>query len=366
MPTLTTRRHSFGSNVSLRAVEGLLLEWDPSADHDYETTLDLRECRHVERGADFRLANALRRWSAGRIIVLVSSDTDTQSSAWFRLFTRSGLGRAIALHAHAVLAGSCDIRDELREYYGDSTATHAINSVMFANLESGAIAPTIERFDTTLTSALRQHVVRAHRALGHDDLDSLTRLAQEAVTNVVDHAFNAPWQEVGAPLSYLSVSWYKTITAAGDELGGVRRYLDLHHARRDPTQPMLGWLEIVVADDGVGVAARQHQLDESVVYRGDVSVEDAALLEAMSASATVKLRTLDCEIRGDPGLGTTIILKRLGALGAYAALRTGRRVLEFDPYRSDAFELRPTTLGWMPGTAVQALIPIRDPQLRLA
>lgn len=90
------------------------------------------------------------------------------------------------------------------------------------------------------------------------------------------------------------------------------------------------------------------------------------LLDALQSSGTVKLRALDTQLRGDPGHGTTIMLEQLRSLKAYAALRTGRRLVEFDPWRHEGFEVNDAELGWLPGTAVQVLLPVLDPQLQLS
>src|ERR1044072_576955 len=150
--TLTTREHAFRTSVNLHEVECLLLAWHPRHDRDSETKLDLSECRNVDRGADVRLTNAMRRWSAGRLVGTLAADLDMNSHAWFQLFTRSGLGRAIALHADAVLSGTRDVRSALREYHLGGRGPHASNCVMFTDLQSGALVPSIERFTRTVES----------------------------------------------------------------------------------------------------------------------------------------------------------------------------------------------------------------------
>ena len=359
MSTLTTRTHPFRHSVGLDEVEALLGSWSIDSDSDTETVLDLSECRNVDTGAGMRLANAMRRWAAGRLVVLVPTDIDLQSSDWFRLFTRSGLGWAIAAHAIAVHSGDQDIAEHVRGYYATTSSSHASNCLMFHGIEDGALVPTQDRFVSTVLQGMRQYLGHAHEAISPADRRSLARLAHEAVTNVVDHAFAAPWHEQGVPLGYLSLRWYRTISAKNDELGGLHTYIQAHHERLAPTDTIAGWMEIVVADDGVGIAARQAQVDEASMYSGSITAEDEALDGALQSSATVKLRTLDAQVRGEPGYGTAIILECLSSIKAYAALRTGRCLVEFDPWRYQRFELSadsPRLAAWDrdPGVAAGA------------
>jgi hypothetical protein len=363
--TLTTRTHTFGASVSVDEIEACLLSWPAASDADAETVLNLSECRNVEAGAGVRLTNAMRRWSAGRLVVSLPADVDLRGSDWFRLFTRSGLGWAMAAHAFAVYAGEREIAEELSSYYEATSSSHAVNCVMFRGIDDGALVPTQDRFVSTMLQAMREHLRSAYASVEAGDRRLLARLAHEAVTNVVDHAFAVPWEETGTALSYLSVRWYKTISANNNELGGLRSYIDGHHAKLAPTDTIAGWMEIVVADDGVGIAARHAQVEEAREYSGPIAAEDDALRQALASSGTVKLRALDAQLRGQPGYGTSIMLECLKTVKAYAALRTGRRLIEFDPWRQERFELHDSEFGWLPGTAVQVLLPVLDPQLRI-
>lgn len=365
MATLTRREHAFGNSVGLHEIEELLLTWPAGSDADAVTVLDLEHCRNVDTGAGVRLANAMRRWAAGRLVVRVAPDVDLGGSDWFRLYTRSGIGLGLATHAAVVRSGARDIVADIREYYTTMSQRHAMNCVIFTGLESGALVPTKARFLSTMLDAVHKHLPLAHAVVASADRRSLARLAHEAVTNVVDHAFGHPWSEQGERLSYMSVRWYKTISASADELGGLRSYIATHRANLAPEEALAGWMEIVIADDGVGMASRQAQLDESSIFAGSGDEEERALREALEDSVTVKLRALDAQIRGDPGYGTTIMLECLQGLRAYAGLRTGRRLVEFDPWRHDGFELSEQELGWLPGTVVHVLLPVVHPQLRL-
>jgi hypothetical protein len=365
LTTLLRRSHHFRHSVGLGEVERCLLDWNAEEDSEAETELDLSLLRNVESGAGVRLTNAMRRWSAGRLVVVLAPDVDLHSSEWFRLFTRSGIGWALATHATLIRSGEREFSEEIRSYYATLGSTEANNCLMYRGLESGAMAPNQDRFIASLFASMREHVSRAEKWIEIEDRRSIARLAYEAIANVIDHAFGSPWQAGAEQLSYLSVRWYQTISASSDDLGGLYSYRQSHCRSLDPGEEISGWLEIVVADDGVGIAARHHQISEKAIYAGPIAIEDAALSEALKSSATVKLRALDAQLRGEPGYGTTIMAECLKRAGAYAALRTGRRLVEYDPWRHGQFELHDAELGWMPGTAVQVLLPVLNPQLRL-
>lgn len=365
MTTLLRRSHDFRHAVSVEQVELCLLQWRAAEDAENETELDLSALRNVEPGAGIRLANAMRRWATGRLVIDLAPGLDLKGSEWFRLFSRSGIGWAIAAHAKEVRSGERDVTAEIRAYYEGLGSTVANNCLMYRDLESGALAPNQDRFIAILFAAMREHLARAEEWIEIEDRRALARLAYEAIANVIDHAFGSPWPGECEQLSYLSVRWYQTISTASDTLGGLRSFHQSHCRSLGPGEDISGWLEIVVADDGVGIAARQRQHAEESIYRGPIAEEDASLREALSTSATVKLRARDAQLRGEPGYGTTIMVECLRRVGAYAALRTGRRLVEFDPWRQREFEVNRAELGWMPGTAVQVLLPVHDPQLRL-
>lgn len=191
-------------------------------------------------------------------------------------------------------------------------------------------------------------------------------MAFEAVTNVVDHAYRQPWEPAGCSLSYLSLRYYEKLTAKRGEHVGLQAYISRAKAdARAANQAIIGWVELVVCDDGVGIAARQSR--NSDVYRDAPELEEQSLRDALSTRESIKLLTRDAVTVGEPGYGYTLIADALERLGAHAALRTGRRLAELDGTLPDAknFRLRADVLGWMPGTALHVVFPLRDPQLHI-
>lgn len=364
MTTLTQIRHDFQTSVGVDEVESLLVRVPAPERSAIEWILDFSRCRHVDPGAGFRLGNALQSWSRGRVLVLVP-DLEDFSGAWFRNFTRSGLGLSIAAHADEVTSQAQDVTDAVRDYYRGHRSTSTTNYAVESGIETGALIPSRERFGATFNMLLVRSMPRADRSLPHDDRMAVIQLAHEAVTNVVDHAFQLPWEGADEVVAYFSLRWYQTITSADASVGALADYIRAHRDQLDDNHAIAGWLEVVVNDDGVGVPAR-HSLDRDI-YEGPVEHEDAALTDALSMASSVKLKARDAVVRGDPGYGMTIITAALRRLGAYAALRTGRRLVEFDPFREPAaFSIREETLGVMPGTTMHVLVPILDLQLKLA
>jgi hypothetical protein len=361
MTTLTREAHAFGQNVGVREVEDLIAGITPADVEHVELTVDLSRCGHVDPGAGFRLGNAMRTWRRGRLVVLVP-DRPFSHPAWFQPFTRSGLGFAIAAHAAQVRAADRDVTAELRDYYAAVRLTGSGGYAIRANLHEGTLAPSRERFGRTFNDTLRQKLTQAHSLLDDDARLGLVRLGHEAVTNVFDHAYSAPLDDPSDPVAYLSLRWYKKLSSAPGDDGTLREYLERARGSLAEDERIAGWLELVVNDDGVGIGARQ-RLDGEI-YTRPVAEEDAAVAMALTRGETVKLQARDAIVRGDPGYGTSIILEGLTGANAYAALRTGRRLLEFDPtVGTAAFVRRDRELGCMPGTALHVVMPVLERQL---
>jgi len=363
-PLLQRVEHAFGSSIAVDEIEELLTRCPPDQDAEWSWSWDLSGVRNVQPGAGYRLGNALRRWAEGEVVAVVPQPGDF-SGSWFQTFTRSGIGLALARHATQILAADLDVTDDVRAYYaakGDSSST---NYGVRTRLETSMLTPDIDRFAAEF--------VRLARCVQFDVGDllqsgrrALVGLAFEAVLNVVDHAYEEPWIGSEPGLSYMSLRHYETMSATRGEQVGLSEYLSrAKAAARNDQQELRGWMELVVCDDGVGIAARQSR--NADVYREAEAVEESALIEALKANESIKLLTRDAVTVGEPGYGYTIIVDALTRLGAHADLRTGRRLAELDGTLPDTggFRLRETILGWMPGTALHIVLPVRDPQLRV-
>jgi hypothetical protein len=362
---LETVNVELGASVAVEQVEELLERVGPDADGEHAWELDLSGCRNVQPGAGYRLGNAMRRWARRDLSVVVPAPGDF-SGQWFQTFTRSGIGLALAMHASSMRSPEGDVTDAVREYYAEKGDVSGENYGVRTDLASGGLTPDIDRF-AAIFSELAKCVRLEASDLSSRQRTALTTLAHEAVLNVAEHAFASPWADDGRGLSYISLRYYKTLSAASGARGGLREYLARAAravARRK--QDLLGWVELVVCDDGIGVAARQRQ--DADIYSGPIEDEDQALDEALNTEASIKLEVGDVVTLTQPGLGYSLIADALIELDGYAALRSGRRLARLDGTNNeaDAFRLEDAPLGLMPGTVLHTVIPIRDPQLRIA
>ncbi len=364
MTTLQRLDHAFGQSIAVDEIETLLLRCTPDQDPERSWSINLSAVRNVQPGAGYRLGNALRRWAAAELLVVVPSPNDF-SGTWFQTFTRSGIGLALARHATQVLADGIDITEQIRAYYAEKGDTSSTNYGVRTRLQTSALTPDIDRFAAEFVR-LARNVQFDVGSLQLSERRALVALVFEAVLNVVNHAYEEPWTEPEPGLSYLSVRHYEKLSAKRGEESGLHDYISRAKDAADADQQDIrGWIELVVCDDGVGIAARQSR--NADVYVESADVERDALVKALRANESIKLQTRDAVTVGEPGYGYTIIIDALSRLGAHAALRTGRCLAELDGTldRADGFRLRDRTLGWMPGTALHVVLPIRDPRLRV-
>jgi hypothetical protein len=323
--------------------------------------LDFTACRHVDVGAGFRIGNVLRRLSSGRELIVHVPRIDFDagvSDTFFRAFTRSGLGPAIARFSSSVLSDGVEIGAALAAYYKRTLEVGTQNVVYFPDLHLGTLDVEDEgRFTTRFLAVLPR--VNVHPVeLEERALRSLVGLCFEAVQNVVDHATKKPLPPGTTILSYLSLRYYKAVSTSGD--GVMAAYL--RRLVRETRTESVRMLEIVVNDDGVGLPAR-HTLDMDTYWK-DFRREAEIVGEATSNSS-VKIRSGDARVRGGvAGAGYTKMRECLAILHAFASLRTGRCLAYLDGLagKQERFSLakdpRGQAFGYMPGTALQILMPL--------
>jgi hypothetical protein len=277
----------FGPSIDVERVEQLLERVPPAEDDTTAWELDLSECRNVQPGAGYRLGNAMRRWARGELSVVVPDPADF-SGQWFTIFTRSGIGLALAAYASSVRTPERDITEAVRGYYAEKGNVSGENYGVQADLAITGLTTDIDRF-AALFNDLAKRVRLEAGDLSARQRSALMTLAHEAALNVAEHAFASPWAEESRGVSYISLRYYKTLSAAGGARGGLRDYLRrAAHTIVGRKQDLLGWVEMVVCDDGVGIAARQRQsLD---IYSEPIEAEDGALDEALNSDASIKPR----------------------------------------------------------------------------
>ena len=179
------------------------------------------------------------------------------------------------------------------------------------------------QFQTLLARAFRS----ANIALPSELLFLVASLAFEATINAEEHGGVVVNRPYGVTLRGFAAIQHRD----GSQLhAAARAYVRSYTERFGP--PDLGWLEIVIVDNGMGVAfpgyyilARSKAWSNLNVYAQDVNLERARLEISLADGFTTKGawgRLITTQTR--PGSGTQHIRERLASVRGYAALRTGR------------------------------------------
>ncbi len=368
-PDSSINTFAFGHGLNLERAEKALIDIASLSKEVNEVSLDLASCMHVDVGAGWRLGNALRDLATrGKLRITVPELVTFDDQDWFLHFTRSGLGMAIAQYAAEVRTPSRDITGEIKDYYraprsyiGSPIPAWVASTFMTVpNLHLGVL-PVESEDEAKFKSVLREMLPNAHLDLGAftgPANDSLMQLLFEAVQNVWDHADQTPLSSGTRISSYLAIRYYRDIALPRTLSQEFRNYLERLPARLPKQADFVGYIEVVVGDDGVGMAARYAQ--NGSIYEGPFEAEAASLINALKDGASVKPRVRDATIRGVPGYGTTKITTDLRTLAAFAMLRTGRTLVFFDSTSPEpGFLMQDAPLGYLPGTVLQIVFPRR-------
>jgi hypothetical protein len=343
----------FKSRIDPEQAEAFIKDLDRADPANTNVTLRFVGYPYVTPGVGWRIGNALRPYSGKRLSV----EVPPVGGDWFRTFTRSGLGVAIATHAGKITCEGVDVSSRLKSLYIDKAARADQNAVFLGDLHHGlGVNPEREDlFREAVLASLKKVNVRPTN-FDRDRLQDVIKFAFEAVQNVYDHARRKPLHEHAKVVSYFLLGYYKSISDHPDPTGRLRGYGERLATLTD--RKRTDFLQVCVNDDGVGIAARHSQNLE--VYQGLIEEEEAAVRDALTRSSSVKLVAQDCRVRGVSGLGYTYIESCLHSLRALAVLRTGR-VLAFLDGTDEAgrgFNLFTGELAYMPGTTLDVLIPI--------
>lgn len=335
--------------------------------------VDFSECQAVDAGAGFRLANAFARFRTSNFSSLeVILPTNEQKShfygrRWFQVFVRSGIGASLATYATTVYAGLADVTGQFATYFQRITegyTTASPNNVVVSGLRGSHVnVVSLEMFhEVHLRSALRKcHYSEDDVSKG--DIYDAGAICFEAVRNVLEHSNKPPGEAMLDVLSYLGIRYFKSISPAAHDSFGFRDYL----ISREKKSSGLGvsYLELTVNDDGVGIPARF--AGSTSVYRASIIDEVDVLQAALTSGQSAKNQRAS----GNTGLGTggfgyTQIIESLVRLEAYAVLRTGRCCLVLDGAAGDgSFSVDSKPYGFMPGTTLHVVVPIRPKQIQL-
>ena len=329
--------------------------------------LDLTNAKTSEIGAGTRIGNALRRYHSNLTVRIPPANGTTISNYiddhWHLLET-SHLGLAVAAHAHRVEAGTDDITRAFREHFSPEKPriSHTLVVVPGLHLPGTPTPEERDSFATYLISLLNKLRVPAARFDG-EALDQLIELTREAVLNIRDHSTKTPLAADTAIQSYLSLSYHPPLDRVSGAVEPLRYYIR-NLKRKFTRQQVTGFLEIAINDDGVGVAARQSQRE--AIYWAAAPTEELALLAALQRGGSVKPIAKDAIARGDPGYGFSVIAQSLRRLNGFASMRTGKYLVVCDGTRYDpmaegfkvASGRTSSQLGYLPGTLIQALVPV--------
>ncbi|HEV7668318.1 MAG TPA: hypothetical protein VGS22_07320 [Thermoanaerobaculia bacterium] len=358
-----------GSGLNLKRAEQAIKTLGTQHLQGHSALVNLSRCQHVDVGGGWRLGCALRRFERVGLSVHVPSPGNFAGS-WFLNFTRSGLGLSLSRYASEILADGQDITETIRSYYRTPRAHLSAyssqtppawigqNSILIPDIESGVLfLDDISHFLVSI-EPLFQYVKLDVKAYNKEDMAALIRLLFESAQNVWDHADRSPLPETTSITSYISFRYYKKVAVKVDHGTSLEDYLSRYESFLPSSTDVVGFVELNVVDDGVGIAARQSQ-DHSI-YWGDFHHELAMTTLAFTDGISVKLQSHDATVRGKPGFGFGNIKESLEHLVAYAFVRTGRVAAYFDPTSGHReFQLDPRPLGYMPGTVLQVLLPAR-------
>ena len=364
MTPLVLEERQAGSSLTVEWVEELL----GTADDWTEPTgwhLDLSATRHVQPFASHRLAACLRSLALHDLCVTLPAKANR-----FRVLYRGGLAAAIAAHATEIRGEADRTIERLRN--NPFRLEAGANVLLLNRVDDGSWDLNKDHFGARLWKAIEEHLGKVEDALDPETHRAVIEAGFEAVANVADHAYGKPFEGSETRTAYCLLSWERDAeTRRADVLGvGAYREKVLEHLADQNEEfdlEQLGWFGMGIVDDGNGMAAR-HSLNREI-YRGSIGVEEEALVDATADAATVKPRAGDARLRGDPGWGFSLMAKAVGAADGYIAIRTGRNLVEFDPFsvKSD-WTLRPERLNVLRGTVLQILLPVvipPDPKLQL-
>lgn len=350
-------RVDLGHNLTVERAEQLIRSaavWDG----DGVFRLNLEGLRKVQLGAGWRVASALKQLAlAGDVDVQLPPSVLANNSDGFRLLARSGLGPALAQWASRVEVEGLDELSRLTASYpAESESVHQ-NWVDIRGLRP-IERLVADRFESQIARWLRR--LNVAERLNKVHLRHLLSLLREALENVVDHSAKSPNPPGDTVSAAFTGRWYRS--EQGAHAGPLGAFID----GTEPVvgrQQLVGFLELTVFDDGAGVAARFAQ--DRRVYGGPIDFELETTLSALEPGSSSKPRTLDAEIRGDPGYGFSWIAEAVRSLDGFAMVRTGRVAMWTGPTAESAYVPVEQLMGFVLGTCIQAVIPVRTAQLTL-
>jgi len=344
--------------------------------------IDLLQYRHTRIFAESRLLGMLARVKSQgtRITVRLPISANALLAAtggkYKTLFGSSALGVVLAQFADSIEDSTRqDIRypiltaqfNELSRSSGFLSSGGHMASAIFLDAPIGSPrsadvfwrSDDVAAFRTILRSRVLEPIgVDNFVHLGGGTVADLARLVYEAVDNTELHART---DLDGTPLSGVRFVVARRFTGQDEPLKKLSTsssspFFTYYKALLDREFPPDFFVELSIADGGVGVAARLAQT--MAIYQRSIEEERAIIQEAMMIG-----RTSRQEREGNAGLGFAEILDRIRRVHGFFAIRTGRSYLSRH-YLDDASaigdtELRATRSAYslIAGTSLNVIVP---------
>jgi len=355
--------------LTVEAAENTAVSIQAAATRGERVTLDLSRTRTYQIGAAARLGNSLRKVALASNLDL-NLPTDPVGRQQLLL---SGIGPQLAQYASTIReankANTRNLRKALCAEVGPNGLAFRIDDL---KRHPKLVRRSPQRTQELLTSWLSQLSGQSDRLLAAAEVELVAKIVHEAVLNVQDHSDKAPLVGAADVHSYASLRWRSASEIALSPSGFDNEDPSSLYLQRATTETPFGvaggFVEIMIVDDGTGVAPRQ-ALDAGIADGADYGPERAALAEALMAGGTVKLRAKDCPIEMTPGYGSHEISERVIDLAAFVCIRTGRFIAHLDGLRLRAegqelvdetetsFRLETRTRRPLAGTILSILIP---------
>lgn len=346
-PMLTLERSELlGRGLVASAIRERIIELDVSAVHK------------IEPGAAQVLGNSLCLASANCQLEVTIAGRQVPNSEKLSVLVRSGL----AFH---LLAFSSSIKLQ-----GGEESPKAVEMMQGADLGETAMVidpfeigawqedERVARLEDEISNWLRS-VRSSEVEIDSFSADSLASLVTESCVNVPDHGYRLlDSSDARCAYGMLRFHHYSSLFIADIVEAPLSRYIDSMSAKRP-----LGFIEVTVVDDGVGIPAR-HSLSDRDYYEATSEREErSALRNALTDGASVKPRSRDCRITRDVGYGSQYIAEAISNLRGIISLRTGRSIATLDGEVSGdpmtaGFNVEEESQRYLPGTIINCLIPV--------
>lgn len=328
--------------------------------------LDLSRLEHTQPGAAPRLTNTFRSIAhdARAFDVTVPSEPSGFNPRLQPLLN-AGMGLPIARHASTISTRRKKQTGPLRKQLADAPPAYGDGRLIIFNLSRHS--EFVRRSETAVRQMLaawtKNDAPPESRRLSTSSFSKVATLVSESIWNVQDHSDKYPLPGELAVTSAIGVQWrpstrFSELVPEGFK-GEDRSTIYFDRVLQGERQ-VLGFIEIIVNDDGVGFAARHSQQGSIYSTSTDPADERSIFAEALTAGGTVKLRSQDCLVDKQPGYGSALIAEAINQTSGFASIRSGRWLAYLDgaTKQSSDFEFEDDWRTYIPGTTLQISVPV--------